>query len=323
LRRASNALPSGDIYVLNSSGLEGGELLLAGGISWSFSQNLHLAGRTNGSNDEAVLRTPPATVTFNGGVYLDEDASLSSYDPNGLATFDFRGGLFGPGALALPNGATVNLYSPATISGINGFGNVTLNVSTNGTLGTGRVWLRGGRDHRVVFTGQSGLVVDNEFRCDAGSLDLSFSFAKVALTRSGFFSSANLSTFSSLTLGADIDFGRINAVCSQDDAAGADRIVADIGGFAPVAPLRLRYAKANTFAVSGPLAVTVTSGVPVLASTVAVGVPKPAAAPVGPAGPWGPSGPCGPGVPPPSSMAWMRASMRAHMLSSAALRLMR
>ena len=228
--RASNALPSGDIYVLNSSGLEGGELLLSGGISWSFSQNLHLAGRTNGSVDEAVLRTPPATVTFNGGVYLDEDASLSSYDPNGLATFDFRGGLFGPGALALPNGATVNLYSPATISGINGFGNVTLNVSTNGTLGTGRVWLRGGRDHRVVFTGQSGLVVDNEFRCDAGSLDLSFSFAKVALTRSGFFSSANLSTFSSLTLGADIDFGRINAVCSQDDAAGAERIVADIGG---------------------------------------------------------------------------------------------
>lgn len=228
--RASNALPSGDIYVLNSSGLEGGELLLSGGINWSFSQNLHLAGRTNGSVDEAVLRTPPATVTFNGGVYLDEDASLSSYDPNGLATFDFRGGLFGPGALALPNGATVNLYSPATISGINGFGNVTLNVSTNGTLGTGRVWLRGGRDHRVVFTGQSGLVVGNEFRCDAGSLDLSFSFAKVALTRSGFFSSANLSTFSCLTLGADIDFGRIDAACSQDVEAGADRIVAAAGG---------------------------------------------------------------------------------------------
>lgn len=228
--RAADALPPGDIYVLNSSGLEGGELRLTGGISWNFSQNLHLAGRTNGSTDEAVLCTPPATVTFSGGVYLEDDAALSSYDPNSPATFDFRGGLFGPGALTLPHGATVNLSSSTTISGVNGFGDVTLNVSTNGTLGTGRIWLRGGSAHRVAFTGSDDLTVDNEFRRDAGTLGLSLSFAHVTLARPGAFTSANLSTFSCLTLGADIDFGRIDAACSQDVEAGADRIVAAAGG---------------------------------------------------------------------------------------------
>ena len=56
-------------------------------------------------------------------------------------------------------------------------------------------------------------------------------------------------------------------------------------------------AKANTLAVSSPLAVTVTLGTPVALSIVAVGVPKPAAAPVAPVAPLGPCGPISPLAP--------------------------
>ena len=65
-----------------------------------------------------------------------------------------------------------------------------------------------------------------------------------------------------------------------------------------MAPLRFLNAKLKTLAVFGPDAVTVTAGVPTLASTVAVGVPKPAAAPAAPAGPCGPVAPVAPlGIP--------------------------
>lgn len=226
---ALDALPGGDIYVLNSSGLEGGELLLDGTYAWSFSQHLHLAGRTNGSQDEAVLRTPTGKTTFNGPVTLEDDAAISSYDPP-KGTYDFRGGLYGPGALILSGGATCNLYVPSTIAGIYGENNVTFNVSTNGTLGTGLVWLRGGTAHRFSFTGQDGLVLDNTFRCSSGTLDLDFSYAKVAFNRPATFTSAYLSTFSQLTLGADVTFGRVNSACSTDATAGSDRIVAGADG---------------------------------------------------------------------------------------------
>jgi len=226
---ALDALPAGDIYVLNSSGLEGGELLLDGAYSWTFSQHLHLAGRTNGSADEPVLRTPVTKVTFNGPVTLEDDAAIASYGPPN-ANYDFRGGLYGPGALILSGGGTCNLYVPSTITGIYGENNVTLNVSTNGTLGTGLVWLRGGSTHKFAFTGQDGLVLDNTFRCDAGTLDLTFSYAKTAFNCPATFTSANLSTFSQVTLGADITFGRVNSACSTDAAVGADRIVAGAGG---------------------------------------------------------------------------------------------
>ncbi|MGN0833760.1 MAG: hypothetical protein ACI4RD_08975 [Kiritimatiellia bacterium] len=224
---ATDALPDGDIFVLNGSGLEGGEILLSGAFSWSFRQNLHLAGCANGWGNSAVLRTPPAKVTFNGAVTLEDDAAISSYDPNNPATFDFRGGLYGPGELVLPDGATCNLFLPSTISGIRSQGSLKLNVSTNGTLGTGRVWLRGGTGHHVAFDGTDGLAVDNEFRCDAGDLGLSLAFAKVTLNRPGTFASASLSTFSRLALGADVHFNRLDAVCAQDETAGADRIVSD------------------------------------------------------------------------------------------------
>ena len=51
--------------------------------------------------------------------------------------------------------------------------------------------------------------------------------------------------------------------------------------------------KLNTFAVSGPVAVTVTVGVEPAGRIVivAVGVPKPAAAPVSPCMPWIPCSP--------------------------------
>ena len=65
----------------------------------------------------------------------------------------------------------------------------------------------------------------------------------------------------------------------------------------PFCPLRFLNVKLNTFAVLSPEAVTVTDGVPTLASTVAVGVPNPAAAPVCPPGPTGPCGPWGPCAP--------------------------
>lgn len=63
---------------------------------------------------------------------------------------------------------------------------------------------------------------------------------------------------------------------------------------APVAPFRLVNAKSNTFAVFEPDAVTVTEGTPTVLDTVAVGVPKPAAAPAGPCEPVSPLGPVAP-----------------------------
>ena len=65
--------------------------------------------------------------------------------------------------------------------------------------------------------------------------------------------------------------------------------VAPVAPRAPVAPFRFLNAKLNTFAVLLPVAVTVTEGVPTFASTVAVGVPNPAAAPVAPVAPAAPS----------------------------------
>ena len=56
----------------------------------------------------------------------------------------------------------------------------------------------------------------------------------------------------------------------------------------PLAPLRFLKAKLKTFAVSAPDAVTVTLGVPVFASTDAVGVPNPAAVPWLPCDPFEP-----------------------------------
>ena len=66
------------------------------------------------------------------------------------------------------------------------------------------------------------------------------------------------------------------------------------GPVAPVAPLGMPKANLKTLAVLPPLAVTVTVALEPAARvvTVAVGVPKPAAAPVGPWIPWGPCGPC-------------------------------
>lgn len=58
------------------------------------------------------------------------------------------------------------------------------------------------------------------------------------------------------------------------------------GPVGPVAPCGIE--KANTFAVSGPLAVTP------IGPVLALGVPKPAAVPFGPVGPVGPVGPSGP-----------------------------
>ena len=56
----------------------------------------------------------------------------------------------------------------------------------------------------------------------------------------------------------------------------------------PFAPLRFLKANAKVLAVLVPPGVTVTLGVPTLASTVAVTVPNPAAAPVAPCGPCSP-----------------------------------
>ena len=61
-----------------------------------------------------------------------------------------------------------------------------------------------------------------------------------------------------------------------------------LGPVSPFCPFKFLKAKLNTFAVFAPDAVIVTDGLPTLASTVAVGVPNPAAAPVSPLGPWGP-----------------------------------
>lgn len=58
-----------------------------------------------------------------------------------------------------------------------------------------------------------------------------------------------------------------------------------LGPVSPFCPFKFLKAKLNTFAVFAPDAEIVTDGVPTLASTVAVGVPKPAAAPVSPLGP--------------------------------------
>ena len=65
---------------------------------------------------------------------------------------------------------------------------------------------------------------------------------------------------------------------------------APVSPLSPFAPLRFLKAKLNTFAVLPPEAVTVTEGVPTFASTVAVGVPKPAAVPVAPVSPLSPFG---------------------------------
>ena len=67
-----------------------------------------------------------------------------------------------------------------------------------------------------------------------------------------------------------------------------------VSPLSPFSPLRLWKAKAKFFAVSAPLAVTSTDGVPTVLSTDALTVPKPAAAPVLPVSPLSPLSPLSP-----------------------------
>ena len=74
----------------------------------------------------------------------------------------------------------------------------------------------------------------------------------------------------------------------QDMSPAADTLGVNVvpsAPFVPGWPFRFLNSKSNTFDVLGPLAVIVTEGVPTFASTEAVGVPKPAAAPTGPVEP--------------------------------------
>mgnify|MGYP000594562801 CR=1 FL=1 len=80
-----------------------------------------------------------------------------------------------------------------------------------------------------------------------------------------------------------VDKSAIKAICFTPPSVvlfAAGRVYVAPGS--PFAPFKFLKAKLNTFAVFAPLAVTVTDGTPVFASTVAVGVPNPAAAPGAP-----------------------------------------
>ena len=100
---------------------------------------------------------------------------------------------------------------------------------------------------------------------------------------------------SPLTIAPVLSFVNVIAVILKPFVPSAPG--SPLSPLSPFSPFKFLNSKLNTFAVSSPLAITVTEGVPILASTVAVGVPNPADTPGVPGAPSCPSVPLVPSAP--------------------------
>jgi len=208
------ALPSGDIHVLNGSGL-GGMLRIS--TASTLGQNLYLAGRgaRNDGDGEAALQVPDGYSTFTGNITLVEDAWIGCLN-SGKGGAVFKNGIRGPGSLFLSNAGTYNFHATNTYADLQVCGDGTAITLYNGaTFGTGRIWVRQ-PNLRLGMKDVAGLVVTNKFRYGSTAPTLVLNHATPAFDTDARFVSTAFTNFSSLAIGGKVDLGAFTASGARD-----------------------------------------------------------------------------------------------------------
>lgn len=224
--RAQDALPAGDIYVIDGDSGWGGQFRFDG--AWTLSQNFFLSGLGPQGDGGAVYLPANGCVTLNGVVTLVGDASFGS-PTAGAGGVLFRNEVRGPGRLILPNGGTYYFYATNSFSGLDISGATTINVVEGGTLGSGRVWLRGNDKRAFNFHEVPSLAVTNEFRT-AGTLGLSLTHSNISIEKNLTVDSLAFTNFSELAIGGKFSAGTLKATGSRDVTLGTEQVKACAAG---------------------------------------------------------------------------------------------
>ena len=222
-----DVLPAGDICVTDGESLFGGQLRWEGG--WTFNQNFFLSGAGAVGDGSCVLYFPNTTTTFKGVVTLVGDSTFGSRTAGGGILL-FKNEVRGPGSLIVSNGGTCNFYATSSYGGLDLSGATTINICENGTLGTGRVWLRSNHARSLNFAEVSSLAVTNEFRQVSGTLAMSLKHSKVSITKDVKATSLSLNNFSELAIGGAFDAGALKATGGRDGTEGTEQIKACAAG---------------------------------------------------------------------------------------------
>lgn len=222
-----DVLPAGDIYVTDGESLFGGQLRWESG--WTFNQNFFLSGAGAVGDGSCVLYIPNSTTTFNGVITLVGDSTFGCRTA-GSGTLLFKNEVRGPGSLIVSDGGTYNFYATNSYGGLALSGATTINVCENGTLGTGRVWLRSNHARSLNFAEVSSLAVTNEFRQDSGTLAVSLKHSKVSIAKDLKATSLSLNNFSELAIGGAFDAGALKGTGGRDNTEGTEQIKACAAG---------------------------------------------------------------------------------------------
>ena len=224
--RAQDALPAGDIYVIDGDSGWGGQFRIDG--AWTLSQNFFLSGLGPQGDGGAVYVPASGLVTLKGVVTLVGDASFGS-PTAGAGGVLFRNEVRGPGSLLFPAGGTYYFYATNSFSGLDISGATTINVVEGGTLGTGRVWLRGNYKRNFNFHEVPSLAVTNEFRT-AGTLGMSLTRSKISIEKDLTVDSLAFTNFSELAIGGNFSVGTLKATGSRDTTLGTEQVKACAAG---------------------------------------------------------------------------------------------
>lgn len=222
-----DALPEGDIYVEDGDN-DCGSQFRFDQAGWTMNQNFFLSGSGPLMDGNFVMYLQNGMVTLNGAVTLTGDAAIGCASA-GKGGIKFRNRVGGPGSLILKNGGTFNFYTTNSYDSLDVTGATALNMVSNGTFGAGRVWLRGNSKRTFGFKEVSSLTVTNDFRV-AGTLDVSLTHAKVAVTKDLSANSLSLTNFSELAIGGDFTAGKVMATGSRNVTFGTEQVKACSAG---------------------------------------------------------------------------------------------
>ena len=222
-----DALPAGDVYVVDGDSSFGAQLRPEG--TWTFNQNFFLSGSGHVKDGTCVFYLPNGNTSLKGVVTLVGDAAFGCRTA-GQGGVLFHNEVRGPGSLIVWNGGTYYFYATNSFDMLDVTDATTINVIGNGTLGTGRVWLRGGAARSLNFSDVSSLAVTNEFRQDGGTLAMSLKHSKVSITKNVKTTSLSLNNFSELAIGGAFDAGALKVTGGRDNTEGTEQIKACAAG---------------------------------------------------------------------------------------------
>ena len=222
-----DALPAGDVYVVDGDSSFGAQIRPES--AWTFNQNFFLSGSGHIKDGTCVFYLPNGNTSLKGVVTLVGDSAFGCRNA-GQGGVLFHNEVRGPGSLIVWNGGTYHFYATNSFDMLDVSGATTINVCENGTLGRGRVWLRGGSTSSLNFSEVPSLVVTNEFRQDGGTLAMSLKHSKASITKDVKVTSLSLNNFSELAIGGAFDAGALKATGGRDNTEGTEQIKACAAG---------------------------------------------------------------------------------------------